>query len=269
MRKRDCLLSGCMFAMGLGISSGAMACSTSAWDAISGAVAAGSPTTTSRMEQLCGLAVTDTGYVQDNSPIDAEDTRIRLRFYVLVAGGAAATTEKTLLKAYQDDGGTSPAFTISYQPSGTDKLSFNPTGGTAVQFNAPNGWTMIEIDWQAGVGLRYWVNTSPNVTDDNPTGTTDAGTATKIGMVRLGAPDGLGELTRVTVDSFQANRTNSIGSLYVGDANGSGTLTSGDATRILNEVSLGGTLSNGVPDCNLSGTITAGDATCVLGKIAL
>ena len=73
----------------------------------------------------------------------------------------------------------------------------------------------------------------------------------------------------VTVDAFESHRTTNVGALIVADANGSGTVTAGDATRILNEVSLGGTLSTGQPDCNENGNITSGDATCVLNIIAL
>ena len=88
--------------------------------------------------------------------------------------------------------------------------------------------------------------------------------------VQLGAPNGMGGLTgEITFDAYEAHRTTNIGALTAADANDSGTVTSGDATRILNEVSLGGTLSAGQPDCNENGSITSGDATCVLNIIAL
>lgn len=269
MYNMERFIIGCLLFVGFGFSLNASACSTDGWTSVSGSVAAGSPTGTSRFEQLCGLAVTGTGYVQDNSPIDADDTRIRLRFYVLPVGGSG---EITILRAYTTDAAGAEAFAVSFTPS-TNIMTFKPFGASSVSTSAlalaAARWHLVEIDWQAGTSLRFWVDASPNGSDNNPTGTAGAGTAAKVGMVRLGAPDGLNGATRLTFDSYQANRTSPVGGLLVGDANGGGTITSADAVRVLNEVSLGGTLSTGVPDCNLNGAINSSDAVCILAKIAL
>lgn len=266
MRKRDYFLSGCLFAMGLGISSGAMACATTQWDDTQGSATPGSPDpvgTTARVEQLCALAVSGgSGYVQDNSPIEGEDARIRLRFYFLADSGAA-TDEVVILEAFKNQAnpGDGSAFTISYKPSGVDKISFNPTGGAASAVNAPSGWVLVEVDWKSGSYLRYWVNASPNPAEDNFTGQTDFGTAATVGMVRLGAPNGMGQLAKLTFDSYQANRTNPIGGLLIGDANADVSVDIFDYGAVQTEIL--GTLQIGQPDCNLDGSVDIFDYSCI------
>ena len=138
---------------------------------------------------------------------------------------------------------------------------------------ASSGWNLVEFEYDSDSStFNYWVNEAWDfnaLSYAAPTGTFASGAGT-VEAVQLGAPNGMGGFTgEITFDAYEAHRTTNVGALVVADANGSGTVTSGDATRILNEVSLGGTLSSGQPDCNENGSITSGDATCVLGKIAL
>ena len=269
MNRTGRLLIGSLSLAAVCLSLNAQACSVAAWSASSGAIAEGSPAPggIARFEEICGLSVTGTGYVQDNSPTDASDTRIRLRFYVLPGAG---TSDIRVLEAYADDAATTLAFTISFTNS-SNSLSFTGAGGTpgAVVLAEPAKWQLVEVDWQAAGNLTYWVNADART--DTPTGSTNAGTATHVGMVRLGAPQaaGFGDWTRLTFDSYHANRTLPVGGLLVGDANGGGSINSTDATRILNEASLGGTLSIGVPDCNASGVVNSTDAVCVLNLSSL
>ena len=50
--------------------------------------------------------------------------------------------------------------------------------------------------------------------------------------------------------------------LLVGDANGDGSVNSGDFTAVANEF-LGVSLGSGQPDCNEDGAVNSGDFTCV------
>jgi hypothetical protein len=150
-------------------------------------------------------------------------------------------------------------------------------GGSKASTAASSGWNLVEFEYDSDSGdFNYWVNVAWDfdlLSYAAPTGTFASGTGT-VDAVQLGAPNGMGGFTggftgELTFDAYEAHRTTNAGALVVADANGSGTVTSGDAARILNEVSLGGTLSDGQPDCNENGNVTSGDATCVLNIIAL
>jgi len=265
MKYTDRFIFGLVVAIAATFSLNAQACSLAAWSDSSGAVSALSPppNANTRFQQFCGLAVDGTGYVQDNSPIDDTDTRIRLQFYVIADAG---NDEVVILQAFEDDAGASEAFSISHKPS-TGELGFT-TAGNATVYAAmpqPERWTQVQIDWDAAGGLRYWIDATPNQADDNPTGTIDEGTATNIGMVRLGAPVAFGDATRFSFDSYQANRTTAIPGLLIGDANASGGISISDVTNVSNE--LRGTLASGQPDCNLNGAVTVSDITCIAGKL--
>jgi hypothetical protein len=216
------------------------------------------------VEQLCGLAVTGTGYVQDNSPLDGTDTRFRAGFYVLI--DAPGSSEVTLFRAFTDDAGSTEAFSISYK-SATGKLVFNPAGATSAELDAPEGWVRIEFDWQAGGDWRIWVNTLPNPGDDNPDSTAGAGSQASVGMVRLGAPGPFGDANRFTYDSYQSNRTLPIDQLLIGDADKSGDITNSDLAAIEDEV-LDKSLATGQPDCNSSGEVSGFDLVCVQNEIS-
>jgi hypothetical protein len=271
MNNMDRVIIGSVLLIGLGLGLNAQACTTNGWASDSNVPAnavPGSPTDVSRYSEFCALEVSDTSYVQSNA---ASDTRYIGRFYVLPKTGGAG--EVDILIAYSDEAATSELFTISYD--GTDFI-FDATGGAGGGTDstaASSGWNLVEFEYDSDSGdFNYWVNAAwdfDSLSYAAPTGTFTSGTGT-VEAVQLGAPNGMGGLTGdITFDAYEAHRTTNVGALIVADANGSGAVTSGDATRILNEVSLGGTLSSGQPDCNENGSITSGDATCVLGKIAL
>ena len=254
----------------LGFSFSSQACTPDGWSSssmIPGNGETGSPLAISRYSELCAYSATDTSYVQSDH---ASDTRYFARVYGLF--DTSGTGMVDVLEAYSDEGGASPLFKISYD--GTN-ITFDAgdAGGGSASVLAANGWNLIEIEYDSDSStFTYWLN---EVWDFNTlmygqsTGSFASGAGT-VESVRLGVPNGMGGLTGdVTVDAFESHRTTNVGALIVADANGSGTVTAGDATRILNEVSLGGTLSTGQPDCNENGNITSGDATCVLNIIAL
>jgi len=270
MFRKERIFYVCAMVVALGLSFNANACSVSQWDTKVGItdVDAGSPPPIARVEKFCALAITvNETYVQDESPIDAQDTRIRLRFYVLVDVDSGDTSEVTLVDAFSDDAGSTPAFSIAYTSSGADMLSFRPAGGSPLNVAAPTGWIFVEVDWEAGVGFKFWVNTEPTET---PSGDAGAGTATHVGMVRLGSTKATGlaangtDINKLTYDSYQANRTTAVGGLMIGDANGNGAVNSTDVSALLIETELGGALAGGVPDCNMNGIVNSTDASCIL-----
>jgi len=260
MNFKDGVIFVGMLACGLGMASAANACSTSLWSDSSGAITAGSPTTVPRFSQLCALSVTGTGSVRDLSP---DHTRLRARFYVL--SKLVGTGNVVLFRAYANETDTGSLFEIRRNGA---NLQFDTTGagGASVNFTAPTGWTAIEFDWTSGGTMNIWVN----VPSSGSTLTTVAAGTGTVKSIRLGLITGLDTYTgSVVFDAYEAHSTTPVGLLLLGDANGGGTLTSADATRVLNEISIGGTLSTGQPDCNLGGTITSADATCILNKLAL
>jgi hypothetical protein len=274
MKNMERVIVGGVLLIGLGLGLSAQACTTDGWASNSGNIPpnaiAGSPTDVSRYSELCALEVSDTSYVQSNA---ASDTRYIGRFYFLPKTGGEGSVD--ILIAYSDQvttDTTTDLFTISYD--GTDFIfDAREAGGSMASTAASSGWNLVEFEYDSDSGnFNYWVNVAWDfdlLSYAAPTGTFVSGTGT-VEAVQLGAPNGMGGFTgEMTFDAYEAHRTSNVGALVTADANGSGTVTSGDATRILNEVSLGGTLSGGQPDCNENGNVTSGDATCVLNIIAL
>ena len=270
MRNKDRVIFGSVLLFGLGLGLNAQACTTDGWASDSGTPVAGSPTAVSRYSELCALKVSATSYVQSDA---ASDTRYIGRFYFLPETGGTGTVD--ILIAYSDQdvtNTTTDLFTISYD--GTDFIfNANEAGGGSASTLASSGWNLVEFEYDSDSGnFNFWVNEAWDfdaLSYAAPTDTFASGTG-KVEAVQLGAPNGMGGFTgEITFDAYEAHRSTNVGALIVADANGSGTVTSSDATRILNEVSLGGTLSVGQPDCNENGSINSGDAVCVLGKISL
>jgi hypothetical protein len=278
MSNKGRVLFCCVLLVGLGLSTNAIACSVDNWNVKSNITNtdAGSPPpvgTTARYEEICGLAVTATSYVGDESPIDGEDTRIRLRFHVRVPESATGTVK--LLEAFDDDAATTSAFSISWDAD-NEEFDFSATGVATSSYNVPDAnippsnptpvgpsglWHEIQVDWEAGGGFRYWVNTEVNGSDDNQTGSlSGAGTTTHVGLVRMGAPDGIGDFGILNYDSYQANRMNSVPSLTNCDADGSAVLSISDIIVTIGEV-YGDppVLASGQPDCDRNGAMTLSD----------
>ena len=270
MSNKESVLFCCVLLVGLGLSFNTSACSIQNWDVKVGITDAnaGSPTAVSRFENLCALEITaDETYVQDNSPIDGDDTRIRLRFYLLVDSDLGDTSEVTILQAFDDDSASNLAFAIDYLSSGANMLNFRNGAGGNVTVPAPDGWIFIEVDWEVAVGFKFWVNTEPTEAATGDPGV--GGSATYIGMVQLGAPtaSGLGDINKLTFDSYQANRTNPVGELLVCDADGSGLITLVDNESMVDETFYGTPLAPGVPDCDRNGEINLLDVEALVDLI--
>jgi hypothetical protein len=272
MKSMDRVISGSLLIIGLSLGFNAMACTPDGWSAkfnVPGNGETGSPLVVSRYANFCAYAVTGTSWVQSNG---ASNTRYFGRFYVLPDVNGSGTVD--LLVAYSDEGGAevNTLFKVSYD--GADFI-FNASGasGGSATATASSGWNLIEFEYDSDSStFNYWVNEVwdfDTLSYAQTTGSFASGSGT-VEAVQLGAPNGMASQSgTITFDAFESHRKTSIGALLTADANGSGVVTSGDATRILNEVSLGGTLSDGQPDCNENGSITSGDATCVLNIIAL
>ena len=248
---------------GLGIMPAANACSTALWSDSTGAITAGSPVAVPRFSQLCALNVTGAGSVRDLSP---DHTRLRARFYVL--NKLVGTGNVVLFRAYADETDTTKLFEIRRNGANLVFDTSANTGGSSVSFAAPNTWTSIEFDWQSGGTMSIWVNAPSSGATST---TVAAGNSATVKSVRLGLITGLDTYTggNEVFDAYEAHSTTPVGLLLLGDANAGGTLTSADATRVLNELAIGGTLSPGQPDCNLGGSISSADATCIMAKLAL
>jgi hypothetical protein len=243
------------------------ACSMGQWDSNTGVTAiVGSPQTSPavpRFSESCGLQVTapTVGYVQDNSP-DGHTTFIA-RFYVrpnLTGSGQA-----DLFAAYGDEAGGLQRLKVSYDGTNLDFHADEGVAGTALA--AANNWHLVEIEYNSAGTTRFWVN--KDATSEAESGSFSSATGA-VSSVRLGV---LATPTNLTgapqFDAYESHSTTPVGALLLGDANGGGTLTSGDALRVLGEIAIGGTLSPGQPDCNRNGSITSGDALCILGLLAI
>ncbi len=258
MRNLDRALLGSVFLLGFGCAFDIQACTTDGWFGSSGAPNPASPPAVSRYSELCGLAVTNTSYVQDNN---ASDTRYRARFYVL--DGLAGADPIDIFVAYSDEGATTTLFKVAFNGA---QFTFNATGagGGSNTAASVNGWNVVEFDWDTGANtFRFWVNA--DATSANPTGSVNAGTGT-VEAVRLGAPNGFSPQTgKLTFDAFESHRTTPVGELLACDTNGNGSRTIADVVAVLNE--LAGTLQVGQPDCNKNGGVTVADAVSLINSL--
>ncbi len=235
------------------------ACSMDQWDLNTGATAiVGSPQTSPavpRFSEACGLQVTTptVGYVQDNSP-DGHTTFIA-RFYVrpnLTGSGQA-----DLFAAYGDESGGSQRLKVSYDGANLDFHADGAQAGTAAA--ASNLWHLVEIEYNSAGTTRFWVNA--DASSDDPTGTYPSATGA-VSSVRLGVLAAPTNLTGAPqYDAYESHSTTPVGALLNGDANGNGSITISDVTRIGSE--LNGSLSPGQPDCNRNGTVSITDVTCI------
>jgi hypothetical protein len=235
----------------------AMACSTDAWDAVSGGVP-GSPSAISRYSGLCAFAVSGAGYVQSER---ASDQRYIARFYVL--NGIEGSEAVVIFRAYSDDAATSALFEISLNGSQFEINAASAGGGFATAA-AKSGWNLVEVDWASGGSMSYWINADSQ--SQPATGTIDSAGSGTVQAVRLGAPDGLGGNSgTLTFDAFESHRSTPVGALLVGDADGDGAITEADIGAIRQEFFENG-LSIGTPDCNADGKVNSGDAVCVVNE---
>lgn len=262
MKYKERVIFGCL-ALLLPISG--FACSTAQWNGgTSGAVAVGSPTDVTpihRVSEFCAMQAINTGYVQDNSP--SAHTTFIARFYVrstLTGGGAA-----DVFVAYSAENGTGQLVKVSYDGA---NLDFHSNSGTVLGTvpATPGNWHLVEVEYTSAGQTRFWVNANAVTNNGSPTGNYTSATGA-VESVRLGLPNGLGGFAGggVSFDGYESHSTTPVGPLLIGDANGSGTITTGDYISVQRDIL--GTLQSGQPDCNLSGSVTTGDYRCIQQKI--
>lgn len=241
------LATGAMFA-----ANGAMACTTDNWTSASNALA-GDPSAEgiARYQGLCGLEVTGTGYVEDESPNGID--RIVARFYVLNDNTAPAK----IYSGFSDNDGANEVFNVTLGDSGQVTLTDTATGASVSDTGSSN-WLSVEIDWVRGADGS--ISLSVNGQAEQSTAV-DNSSAAQLSSVRLGNLDGAAGT--VGFDSYESRRSTAVGRLLVGDANNDGSVSVFDAITVVNEAS-GGTLATGTPDCNEDGSVSTFDAICVV-----
>ncbi len=252
------LLLGMLFASTGFAASGATTCNTDAWlGGASGAVNPNDPNhSVARVKGFCGLEVTGTGHVQDDSP--TAETSFVGHFYFLPDFTGAGTTD--IFVAYSDTGAANAAITISYDGTNITLDATDMGGGTA-SVAAVSGWNLVEFAWESGATGDLWVNADATI--DAPSATFTPGTGS-IETVRLGSPNGLGGFTSgtATFDEYVSNRTQAVGALLIGDANSDSSINIFDMAGVQNEI-LNNALQSGQPDCNADGNINIFDMACI------
>lgn len=263
-------LSAVVGALAFAGSSSVMAqCSLAAWsNAATSTATAATPAGNGRYSGSCAAVVASAGansFVVDNSP--TAETSYRARFYIFT--GDLGGSEADVFQA------RSPADANIVRVTYTNGTGFRfyvngAQGGASLGTIAavPNRWYGIEVRW-ANNGTftaiaRGNAQAAPAQPQINVTGFSNA--ADRIETARLGILTTTGVTGGIRLDDFDSRRTTDIGFLARGDANGNGSVTVGDAVRVLTEVN-GGTLSPGAADCNENGSVTVGDATCILNSI--
>ena len=236
----------------------AWACSTTQWlPGASGNVAStGKPA----VGGACGLEVTGTGYVQDNTP--SKETQFVGRFYFFPRFSGSGTAD--IFVAYPNKP-TAELFSVRYDGSGilVDASSAGGDVSTSIPVEA-NRWHLIEFSWQSNTTGSLWVNA--DATSDPASASFSSGTGT-VESIRLGAPNGFGGLTGTAFfDDYVSRRTGAVGGILPGDANGDGVYDLTDTDAIIQEF-LHDTHSVGMTDCNLDGEVNSGDINCVMAKI--
>lgn len=255
MSNMDRVIFGCL--MLCGIVPGTFACTTDGWNGgASGATNPASPPTVSRVSEFCGLKLTNTGHVQDNSPAH---TAMIARFYVLPQ--LTGSGDADLFIAYSSETPSGVLFDVAYDGS---NLDFSATGGGSASVAAAAGWNLIEISYTSGGNIQYWVNADATV--DPATGSFAAGSGT-VQAVRLGLPNGLGGFSggSVSYDAYESHASTPVGGLLIGDSNADATVNVLDYSSVQQDIL--GNLQPGQPDCNLDGLVNIFDYSCVQNVI--
>lgn len=261
MKTASRLLALSLLASGAFFTTSIFACSTGAWSSTTAGSIAGDPTNgIARVAGKCGLEVTGTGSVIDNTP-DGEATFIA-RFYFF-GKNLSAGTHEIFTATSADDGGGTAQFNITYD--GTD-IIIDAAGGGGTSTSAPalsDKWNLIEVEWNAGAAGSLWVNADATTDAASTTFTSGAGS---IGSAELGAMTGIGS-EKALFDDYVSHRTLPVGSVLDGDANDDLAVNSGDIGAVVNEFLSGTVESNlaiGQPDCNLDGDVNSGDIGCIV-----
>jgi len=245
------LASGAFFTTSL------FACSSGQWQTTAAGATAGDPSTSiARVAGKCGLKVTGTGLVVDNTP-DGEVTFIA-RFYFFGKNIGAGTRE--IFSAWSADAGSGlKQFKVTYNGTNVVVDASDGGGGTATAAAIPNKWNLIEVEWTTGGAGSLWVNA--DAAADAASDTFDSGTGS-IGSVKLGAITDIGANTAL-FDDYVSHRSSPVGPVLSGDGNSDTNINSGDVNVVVNEF-LFNNLSSGYPDCNLDGAVNSGDINCIV-----
>lgn len=244
----------------------AQTCNTNAWgvdlgpgQGVAGAPTAASPNAgVSRYSGRCGLQSNTAGsFVRDGSPSD-EPTYIA-RFYVRpnVTAGTAV-----VFQALDDAVPGTPAIQVSQTGA---QLGIAARGATSTTVPITAGrWYSVELNWTAGGNMSYIVQGNGATTSS--TGTLSGITAgTQVDQANLGWISG-GSVGSVETDAFESRRTQPIGRLCRGDANGDTFLGVQDRVAIVNEI-LGNSLAGGQPDVNEDGFVGVQDRVGIVNRI--
>ncbi len=245
-----CLTSVLVFSF---FSSTGFACTTDNWNGgVTGSPVAGSPNDIARVSGLCAMQMTAAASVKDTSPV-TEPTFIA-RFYVKADLNSGVPV---IFEAFSDDAATGSLITVSFDGS---NFIFNAGDGASGAIpGESSGWNLVELAWVSGVGMSFWVNKDSSEAESGAI----SATAGAVESVVLGAPSTLDGI--LTFDDYVSHKSEPIGALLNGDANGSGSLTIADVVALFNE--LNGTLAEGQPDCNLSASITIADVVCLFNAL--
>lgn len=256
MKTANQLLALSALATGALFTTSTFACSTLAWASALGTTA-GSPTAVARVVGKCGLEVSGTGVVVDNTPL-AEAAFIA-RFYFFGKNIGAGVHDIFQARTADGIGGTQ-VFKITYD--GTD-IGVNATGAggtTASAAALPNKWNLIEVSWAADGAGSLWVNADAR--SDPASASFTSGTGS-VGSATLGAVSDI-STNKALFDDYVSHHTLPVGPPLIGDGNDDTLIDAGDINAVVAEF-LSGTLANGQPDCNLDGLVDAGDINCVVG----
>jgi hypothetical protein len=258
-----------LFLAGLFIALDAFSCSTAAWiPGGTGSVEANNPANgVPRINGSCGVKVTGTGHVQDNSA-DAE-AKLIVRFYFLPQLDGTGSTD--IFVAYSDespipDANLTKLFSVKYDNDNSNIVvdATAANGGTTSVAVIGNHWHLIEFSWESGQTGSLWVDA--DATSDPASSTFASGTGT-VESVRLGAPNGFGALNGMAFfDDYVSHRSLPVGGVLTGDGNLDGIFDQNDIDAIKAEF-LFGTYPSGSTDCNLDSNINSGDVNCVVEKL--
>ena len=205
------LFLACVF-----LTANAHACSAAAWSSgASGNVEVNDPANgVLKVGGECGLMVSGTGYVQDNSPIAEEQFIARFYFYPQFSGSGSIE----IFAAYADEA-TSKLFSVRFDGSNITVNATAASGGSSSPVAiTQNRWALIEFSWKSDGSGGLWVNA--DATKDPASATFVPGTGF-VEAVRLGAPDGFGGLSgKAFFDDYESHRSLPIGPLMdIGNIN--------------------------------------------------
>lgn len=250
------LIGGCLFAG----SAFAQACTTNNWSSVTGAPTADGPANAqARYVGSCSLAVdaSTTSYVQDDNPNSEQS--YRARFYVYLSDLTAATDAPI----FETD-----AFTVTVSLAGGN-YTFGSNAGISV--SAYDGWNSLELSWdntgtfsmESGYVETVNIAGQDVLQDVTVPAVTNGADTTLITFARLGSLDGSATGT-ILFDDFESRRTEAIGQLMRGNADGNTSVDVLDALAIVDERFPPNTVAPGQPDCTLDGNVNVLDALCVV-----